>query len=166
MIEMKVRGIAVDPKLKSPAVILTDEEEKRFLPIWIGVAEATAIFIQLNEQVVPRPMTHDLLKNVLDVLGARVTKVLINDIEQSTFFARIFLDLKDSDEKIEIDSRPSDAIALALRTDSPIFVAEKVVVNATIVDKEKYKGEMAEFKNFLENVSPSDFTDVAGNQGS
>jgi hypothetical protein len=165
MIEMKVRGIAVDPKLKSPAVILTDEEEKRFLPIWIGVAEATAIFIQLNEQVVPRPMTHDLLKNVIDILGARVSKVLINDIEQSTFFARIFLEI-DGGEKIEVDSRPSDAIALALRTDSPIFVAEKVVVNATIVDKEKYKGEMAEFKNFLENVSPSDFNDLSGNPGS
>lgn len=166
MIEMKVRGIAVDPKLKSPAVILTDEEEKRFLPIWIGVAEATAIFIQLNEQVVPRPMTHDLLKNVIEVLGARVAKVLINDIEQSTFFARIFLDLKDSDERIEIDSRPSDAIALALRTDAPIYVAEKVVVNATIVDKEKYKSEMSQFKNFLENVSPSDFNDMTGSPGS
>src|SRR5216683_1034374 len=122
MIEMKVRGIAVDPNLKTPAVILTDEEEKRYLPIWIGVAEATAIFIQLNEQVI-------------DTLGAKVTKVLVNDINQNTFFARIFLEIPDTPEKYEIDARPSDAIALALRTGSPIFVAEKVVINATIVDK-------------------------------
>jgi uncharacterized protein len=157
MIEMKVRGIAVDPGLKIPMVILTDEEEKRYLPIPIGVAEATAIFIQLQEQVIPRPMTHDLLKNILEALGAKLNKVLVNDIHQNTFFARLFLDIPDSGEKLEIDARPSDAIALALRTGSPIFVAEKVVVNATIVDKEKYKEEMSEFKKFLENLSPTDF---------
>jgi bifunctional DNase/RNase len=166
MIEMKVRGIAVDPNLKTPAVILTDEEEKRYLPIWIGVAEATAIFIQLNEQTLPRPMTHDLLKSVIEALGAKVSKVLINDIEESTFFARIFLEIPDSGGKIEVDSRPSDAIALALRVDAPIFVAEKVVMKATIPDKEKYTSEMAEFKKFLDNVSPTDFTDLSGSQGS
>ena len=96
MIEMKVRGIAVDPNLKTPAVILTDEEEKRYLTIWIGVAEATAIFIQLNEQVLPRPMTHDLLKNILETVGAKVAKVLVNDINQNTFFARIFLEVSES----------------------------------------------------------------------
>jgi uncharacterized protein len=159
MIEMKVRGIAVDPSLKIPMVILTDEEEKRYLPIPIGVAEATAIFIQLNEQVLPRPMTHDLLKDVIQVLGAKVTKVLINDINQNTFFARVFLDLPESTEKYEIDARPSDAIALALRTGSPIFVAEKVIVapGVTIADREKYKEEMSEFKKFLEHLSPTDF---------
>jgi uncharacterized protein len=157
MIEMKVRGIAVDPGLKIPMVILTDDEEKRYLPIPIGVAEATAIFIQLQEQVIPRPMTHDLLKNIIDALGAKVAKVLVNDIHQNTFFARVFLDIPGSVDKTEIDARPSDAIALALRTGSPIFVAEKVVVNATIVDKEKYKEEMSEFKKFLENLSPKDF---------
>ena len=162
MIEMKVRGIAVDPNLKTPAVILTDEEEKRYLPIWIGVAEATAIFIQLNEQVIARPMTHDLLKNVIDTLGAKVTKILVNDINQNTFFARIFLEVTGTGDKFEIDARPSDAIALALRTNSPIFVAEKVVINATIVDKEKYKEEMSEFKKFLENLSPTDFKDLPG----
>jgi bifunctional DNase/RNase len=157
MIEMKVRGIAVDSNLKTPAVILTDDEEKRYLPIWIGVAEATAIFIQLNEQVLPRPMTHDLLKNILETLGVKVTKVLVSDINQNTFFARIFLELPDTGERFEVDARPSDAIALALRTNSPIFVAEKVVVNATIVDKEKCREEMSEFKRFLENLSPTDF---------
>ncbi len=162
MIEMKVRGIAVDPQLKTPAVILTDEEEKRYLPIWIGVAEATAIFIQLNEQTLPRPMTHDLLKTVIETLGAKVNKVLVNDINQNTFFARIYLELPEMGERFDIDARPSDAIALALRTNSPIFVAEKVVVNATIVDKDKYKEEMSEFKKFLENLTPTDFKDISG----
>jgi bifunctional DNase/RNase len=161
MIEMKVRGIAVDPNLKTPAVILTDEEEKRYLPIWIGVAEATAIFIQLNEQTLPRPMTHDLLKNVIEILGGKVNKILVNDINQNTFFARVFLETEGG-EKYEVDARPSDAIALALRCDAPIFVAEKVVINATIVDKEKYKEEMSEFKKFLENLTPTDFKDLPG----
>ncbi|HVM31978.1 MAG TPA: bifunctional nuclease family protein, partial [bacterium] len=149
------------PNLKTPAVILTDEEEKRYLPIWIGVAEATAIFIQLNEQTLPRPMTHDLLKNVIETLGGKVNKILVNDINQNTFFARVFLETEMGD-KFEVDARPSDAIALALRCDAPIFVAEKVVINATIVDKEKYKEEMSEFKKFLENLTPTDFKDLPG----
>lgn len=162
MIEMKVRGIAVDPTLKSPAVILTDEDEKRYLPIWIGVPEATAIFIQLNEQTVPRPMTHDLLKGVIEALGARVVKIIINDIDQSTFFARLLLDDGSGKEPVEVDSRPSDAIALALRVGAPIFVTEKVIIKATIADKEKYKQEISEFKQFLENLSPSDFQEGGG----
>jgi uncharacterized protein len=131
---------------------------ERYLPIWIGVAEATAIFIQLNDQVLPRPMTHDLLKSIITTLGAKVAKVIVNDIDKNTFFAKVVLEINESGERFEIDARPSDAIALALRTHSPIFVAEKVVINATIVDKEKYKEEMIEFKKFLENLSPTDFT--------
>jgi uncharacterized protein len=159
MIEMKVRGIAIDPNLKQPAVILTDDDEKRYLPIWIGVAEATAIFIKLSDQNIARPMTHDLLKSVIDVLGAKVSRILVNDINQNTFFARIFLEIPTTGEKLEVDARPSDAIALALRTSSPIFVAEKVMVapGVTIVDKDKCKEEMSEFKKHLENLSPTDF---------
>jgi len=159
MIEMKVRGIAVNPDLKNPMVILTDEEEKRCLPIWIGVAEATAIFVQLNDQALPRPMTHDLLKNVIETLGAKVTRIVVNDISQNTFFAKVFLEAPETGEKHEIDARPSDAIALALRTRAPIFVTEKVIIapGVTIVDKEKYKEEMSQFKKFLENLSPTDF---------
>ncbi len=163
MIEMKVRGIAVDATLKTPAVILTDDEEKRYLPIWIGVAEATAIFIHLNETRMPRPMTHDLLKNVIDAMGAKVVKVIINDIDQNTFFARLFLVPPGGGETvIEVDSRPSDAIALALRMGAPILVAEKVVIKASISDKEKYKQEINEFKKFLEDLSPSDFNSGSG----
>jgi bifunctional DNase/RNase len=159
MIEMKVRGIAIDPNLKQPAVILTDDDEKRYLPIWIGVAEATAIFIKLSDQTIARPMTHDLLKSVIETLGAKVVQVLVNDINQNTFFARIYLEFPSTGDKVEVDARPSDAIALALRTGSPIFVAEKVMVapGVTIVDKDKCKEEMSEFKKFLENLSPTDF---------
>jgi hypothetical protein len=159
MIEMKVRGIAIDPNLKQPAVILTDEEEKRYLPIWIGVAEATAIFIKLSEQSIARPMSHDLLKSVIDALGAKVTRVLVNDISQNTFFARIFMEFPATGEKVDVDARPSDAIALALRAQAPIFVAEKVVVapGVTIVDKDKYKEEMNEFKKLLDKATPTDF---------
>jgi|SRR5581483_2593238 len=159
MIEVKVRGIAIDQDCKQPMVVLTDSEEKFCLPILIGVPEATAIFIQLSEQTIARPMSHDLLKNVIEAMGARVTKVLVNDLNQNTFFARLFLEQAESGEKYDLDARPSDAIALALRTGSPIFVAEKVIVapGVMIVDKEKNKEEMNEFKKFLEHLSPTDF---------
>ncbi len=159
MIEMKVRGIAMDQDCKQPMVVLTDQAEKICLPICIGVPEATAIFIQLSDQAVVRPMSHDLIKNVVEALGAKVVKVLVNDINQNTFFARIFLERTETGEKMDMDARSSDAIALALRTGSPIFVAEKVVVapGVTVVDKEKNKEEMAHFKKFLEHLSPTDF---------
>jgi bifunctional DNase/RNase len=159
MIEMKVRGIAIDRDCKQPMVVLTDSEEKFCLPILIGVPEATAIFIQLSDQTISRPMSHDLLKNVVEALGAKVTKILVSDLNKDTFFARIFLENPHNGEKMDIDARPSDAIALALRTGSPIFVAEKVVVvpGVAIMDKEKNKEEMREFKSFLEHLSPADF---------
>ena len=159
MIEMKVRGIAMDQDCKQPMVVLTDQAEKICLPICIGVPEATAIFIQLNDQTAARPMSHDLIKNVIEALGAKVVKVLVNDINQNTFFARVFLERIETGEKIDLDARSSDAIALALRTGSPIFVAEKVVVapGVTVVDKEKNREEMEKFKKFLEHLSPTDF---------
>jgi uncharacterized protein len=159
MIEMKVRGIVMDQDCKQPMVVLTDETEKMCLPICIGVPEATAIFIQLNDQVAARPMSHDLIKSVIETMGAKVMKVLVNDINRNTFFARIFLERTETGEKVDLDARPSDAIALALRTGSPIFVAEKVVVapGVTVVDKEKNKEEMAKFKKFLEHLAPTDF---------
>jgi bifunctional DNase/RNase len=159
MIEMKVRGIVIDQECKQPMVILTDQDEKLCLPILIGVPEATAIFTQLSDQASVRPMSHDLIKNLVESLGAKVVKVLVNDLSQNIFFARIFLERVESGEKIDVDARPSDAIALALRTGSPIFVAEKVVVapNVIIPDKEKQKEEMKEFKRVLEHLSPTDF---------
>jgi bifunctional DNase/RNase len=156
MIEMKVNGLAIDSASKMPVVILTDREEKRFLPIWIGVYEADAILVALEEIKVPRPMTHDLIKSMLETLQITIDRIVIHDIKSNTFFAKIHL-LKDGTE-FEIDSRPSDAIALALRADAAIFVSENVILEATIMDKDKYEKEMQEFKDFLKDVKPSDFT--------
>jgi hypothetical protein len=139
-----------------PVVILTDKEEKRFLPIWIGVYEADAILVALESIEVPRPMTHDLIKTMLETLEIEVDRVAIHDIKNNTFFAKIHL-LKDG-KQYEIDSRPSDAIALALRMDSDIFVSEQVIMEATIMDKDKYEKEMKEFKEFLKDIKPSDFS--------
>lgn len=155
MIEMKVNGLAIDSASKMPVVILTDKEEKRFLPIWIGVYEADAILVALEEIKVPRPMTHDLIKAMLETLKITIDRIVIHDIKNNTFFAKIHL-LKDGAE-FEIDSRPSDAIALALRSEASIFVSENVIMEATIMDKDKYEKEMKEFKEFLKDIKPSDF---------
>ena len=156
MIEMKVSGLAIDRTSKMPVVILADAEEKRFLPIWIGVYEADAILVALEDIKVPRPMTHDLLKTILENLQATIDRVVIQDIQENTFFAKIHLISKDGN-KIEVDARPSDAIALGLRAGSQIFVSENVILQATIIDKQKYEKEMKEFKEFLKDIKPSDF---------
>lgn len=155
MIEMKINGLAVDNSSKMPVVILADLEEKRFLPIWIGVYEADAILMAMEAISVPRPMTHDLIKGIIDAVEISVDRIVIHDIKNNTFFAKIHL-AKDGKE-YEIDSRPSDAIALALRVEVPIFVSETVIMEATIMDKEKYRKEMDEFKEFLKDINPSDF---------
>lgn len=156
MIEMKVNGLAIDSASKMPVVILTDKEEKRFLPIWIGVYEADAILVALENIEVPRPMTHDLIKTMLETLGIEVDRIAIHEIKNNTFFAKIHL-IKDG-KQFEIDSRPSDAIALALRLDANIFISEQVIMEATIMDKDKYEKEMKEFKEFLKDIKPSDFS--------
>jgi bifunctional DNase/RNase len=155
MIEMKVNGLAIDSTSRMPVVILTDEEEKRFLPIWIGVYEADAILVALENIDVPRPMTHDLLKAILETVGIEVDRVVINDIKENTFYAKVHL--LDGETEYEVDSRPSDAIAIALRAQAPIYVAENVIMEATIMDKQKYEKEMQEFKDFLKDIKPSDF---------
>ncbi len=123
--EVKVRGLILDPRNNSPVVILKDVSSDVVLPIWIGVFEANAIAMEIEKAVAPRPMTHDLLKNVIAQLGATVERVIITDLIESTFYAVIVLRV--NGERVIVDSRPSDAIALALRTDSPIFVAEHVL---------------------------------------
>jgi bifunctional DNase/RNase len=155
MIEMKVNGLAIDSASKMPVVILTDSEEKYFLPIWIGVYEADAILIALEDIQTPRPMSHELISNIFNSLNIKVNRIVINEIKDNTFFAKIHL-IKDEKE-YEIDSRPSDAIAIALRTDAAIFVTEKVITEATVSDKEKCRREIEEFKEFLKTAKPSDF---------
>lgn len=127
-LEVKVRGLILDPTNNSPIVILKDLGSESLLPIWIGVYEANAIAMEIEKSVAQRPMTHDLVKNIVDQLGASVERVVINDLVDNTFYALLELNLNGS--KVLIDSRPSDAIALALRSDCPIFVSEHVMQNS------------------------------------
>src|SRR5512147_815613 len=124
-VEMKVRGLALDPVSNMPIIILRDEEDKRSLPIWVGIFEANAIALELEKIATPRPMTHDLIKNILDHLGATVQQVIINDLRDNTFYAVIEISINGN--RVAIDSRPSDAIAIALRVNAPIFVDESVI---------------------------------------
>ena len=130
--EMKVGGLTVDPYTNTPIVLLKDLEEKDVVPIWIGFFEASAIATQLEEVKLVRPMTHDLLRNILDILGAQVLRVEVTDLRENTFYALIHIELNGA--HYAIDSRPSDAIALALRTGSPIFVNEEVIEKSRKVE--------------------------------
>lgn len=157
MIPMSIGGLGFDPKNLSPLVLLKDQEEINFLPIWIGIFEAAAIAMELQNVHPPRPMTHDLLKETLGLFKAKVDRIVINDVKEGTFFAKI--ELKDKDGKtITLDSRPSDAIALAVRTKSPILVTEVVMMQAKLVNAEKDAEETKKFKDFLDNMKPEDFT--------
>ena len=128
MIEMKVKGLTLDPHTNVPIVVLRETEGDRALPIWVGIFEAHAIAREIESFETPRPMTHDLIKNMINDLKGKVDKILINDLRDNTFFAEIHLSVNASE--IVVDSRPSDAIAVALRMGSPIFVEEKVLEEA------------------------------------
>ena len=156
MIQMEIGGLGFDPRNLSPLVLLKDPDEMNFLPIWIGIFEAAAIAMELQGIKPPRPMTHDLLRAVLDQYGSKVERVVITDVREGTFFAQIEMVGKDG-AKANIDSRPSDAIALAVRVGAPIFVAEQVMVQAKLVNAEKDQEETKKFKEFIENVRPEDF---------
>jgi bifunctional DNase/RNase len=155
LIKMTVRGIALDPITNMPIVILKDPDERRALPIWVGIFEANAIALELEKVSTPRPMTHDLLKNILDGVGITVQQITVNDLKENTFYATI--DLNHNGSVVQIDSRPSDAIALALRTNAPIFVAENVVAQAKNIEVSEEKEETDKWKEWLENLKPEDF---------
>lgn len=163
MIEMQVMGIAIDTKTGSPIVVLNDTEKRRALPIWIGQAEASAIIRQLENIKTPRPMTHDLINSLLELSELTVEKVEINDYTETTYFASIIL--KDKKGKlIPLDSRPSDAITIALKNKAPVFVSPNVVMEGTIsTDEERDEQESEEFKKFVNNIKPSDFKDLLEN---
>jgi hypothetical protein len=157
---MKVSGLTIDPLTNTPIVILKDLDEKKAIPIWIGLFEASAIATELEKITFSRPMTHDLIYELLKTLGVEVLKVEIHDLRNNTFFANIHL-LK-GNETMVVDSRPSDAIALALRANAQIFVDEKVIEKSRnvdfgkkITDLDNLKDE--KLKEFLENLSPEDF---------
>jgi bifunctional DNase/RNase len=159
LIQMKVTGLTIDPFTSMPIIILKDIDERSALPIWIGLIEASAIATELEHIQLTRPMTHDLLKNLLSAVDVKVERVVVHDLSDNTFYARVELD--SSGKKLTLDARPSDAIAIALRTKAPIFVAKKVIDKSRKIDlaqetmsDEKSKQKWAEI---LENLSPEDF---------
>jgi len=157
LMEVKVMGIVVDPKASNPVVVLVDPTGQKALPIWIGVFEAEAISRGLEDMVTPRPMTHDLMKQILDTFQVSLTRVVINDLKGNTFYANLYLNVEG--REMVVDSRPSDAIALAVRVKAPIFIAESVV------EATKQMGlfasnlleEQDELKTIIENMKPEDF---------
>jgi hypothetical protein len=157
MIEMQVGGLGFDPRNMSPIVLLRDAEELNFLPIWIGVFEAAAIAMELQGTQPPRPMTHDLLKSSIESLGAKIQRIVINDVKDGIFFALI--DVENKEGKVtSFDARPSDAIALAVRAKIPVYVSEIVMMQAKLVNSEKDAEETKKFKDFIDNLRPEDFT--------
>jgi uncharacterized protein len=156
MIEMKVDGIALDAGTMTPIVLLRDTEERRALPIWISQEQAKAIKAILDNQISPRPLTHDLLANILEQWEMRLERVLIHSLQDNTYYA--LLQLRKGDETREIDARPSDAIAVALRLDAPIWVMEEVVADASYpVDRDADEEERMAFRQFVSCIKPEDF---------
>jgi uncharacterized protein len=157
--EMKVAGITVDPFTNTPIVLLKDLDEKDVLPIWIGLLEASSIATALENIETPRPMTHDLLKNILDSLHAKVLKIEVNDLKDNTYYALLHLEV--NRKRFTVDARPSDAIAIAIRTGASIFVEESVIQRSAKVDLtqkgDKVVTDTSEWEDILENLSQDDF---------
>ena len=154
-VEMIVKGLTLDPLTNMPIVILKDMDDKRVLPIWIGLFEANAIALELEKIPTPRPMTHDLIRDIINGLDATVSKIVVNDLKNNTFYAVIHLSLNGTN--IVIDSRPSDAIALALRIGAPIYVSIEVVNKAKSIDMTEESEDTDQLKEWLENLKPEDF---------
>ncbi|MGH9891438.1 MAG: bifunctional nuclease family protein [bacterium] len=159
---MTVGGLTLDPVTKTPIVILKDSENKLNLPIWIGLLEATAMATELEGIKMARPMTHDLLRNVVEELGGMVERIEVTDLRENTYYALIHLNL--GGKNVSIDARPSDAISLALRTKSPIYVARKVLESSSILQKMEEGGEQNlsnvsrdKWAEILEKMAPDDF---------
>lgn len=156
--EMEIHGVSLDVMSSQPVVVLRERESHRYLPIWIGQFEATAIMMELQGISPSRPLTHDLLRSLVDALGAVVNKVVVSDLKDGTFYARIHMAANGTD--LDVDARPSDAIALAVRTGATIFAEESVLDQAAIVQEsegEEAEAEVEAFKEFLESIDPEDF---------
>ena len=154
LIEMFIKGLMVDPITNMPIVILRDAESQRVLPIWVGPVEANAIVLQIENVAPPRPMTHDLLKSVLSELGAILVRVVITDLKDNTYYA--YLELDRQGEALILDARPSDAIALSLRTRAPIFVHSRVLDQAQSVDVSADQVDQERLQRWLESLDPDD----------
>jgi uncharacterized protein len=155
LIEMTLAGVRIELPTNSPIVLLREASGERFLPIWIGQPEAAAIAIALQGVVTPRPMTHDLMKNILEDLSVAVAKIVVTELRDSTFYATI--ELHRNSDRYEVSSRPSDAIALAVRLSVPIFANEEVLEEASILIPGEEEEEVEKFREFLDNVTPEDF---------
>lgn len=154
LIRMEVKGLMLDPTSNVPIVILREKDGTEFLPIWIGVFEANAIALRLEGVEPPRPMTHDLLANVLRDLGCELCRIVVTDLDDATFFARLIV--RRNGEEISVDSRPSDAIALALRLDAPIFAAPGVFSKAKAADLADRVASEDKLKEWLERLDPDE----------
>ena len=165
MIEMRVMGIALDTRTGSPIVVLHDKDNRKALPIWIGSAEASAIIRKIENLVVARPMTHDLIINIVKQLGYRIDRIEIADVEEDTYYASICIVDRDGNEEV-IDSRPSDAIAVAIRINAPILVSASVLATGSVsTDPSKDEEEAEEFKSFVQSLKPSDFEKMLKDKG-
>ena len=153
-IEMRIRGLVMDPVTNMPIVILKDVNGASVLPIWVGIYEANAIALEIEKVTTPRPMTHDLLKNLLLGLETRVQKVVVNELKEDTFYALIWLEREG--QVMSVDSRPSDALALALRMDCPIYVEEEVLKNSKVVGGTAEKATNEELRKWLEGLNDED----------
>jgi len=154
LIEMSVKGLLIDPVQNVPIIILRDAGNERALPIWVGPVEANAIALQIENVTPARPMTHDLLRNLLEELGARLTRVVITELRGSTFYA--YLELRRDGEVLFVDARPSDAIALSMRARAPIFVESKVLEQAQPIDISPDRGDQDQLRRWLESLDPED----------
>jgi uncharacterized protein len=150
LIEMTIKGLMVDPVTNLPIVILKDKQGERVLPIWVGVFEANAIALQIENIATPRPMTHDLLRDVITNMEGQVDRIVVSDLKDNTFYAVIHLTVRG--ERVAIDARPSDAIALALRTRAPILVEEVVIDHAKTVDFASERADNDRLQKWLESL--------------
>jgi len=155
-IEFKIKGLMMDPLTNSPIVVLQDTTSETLLPIWVGIFEANAIALQIEKVDTPRPMTHDLIKGLLNHLNAQVMKVVVTELKDNTFYALIFINV--NDKILTVDSRPSDAIALALRTNSPIYVTDDVIAKSSALNATagSDRSSPEQIRQWLENLSPDD----------
>ena len=149
-IQMTIKGLMIDPITNMPIIVLRDDDGQRVLPIWVGIFEANAIALQMENVQTPRPMTHDLLKNVIDDLNAAVERIVVCELRDNTFYATIHL--RSGVGQVPIDARPSDAIALALRTNSPIYVAEEVLQTARSEESGQEATDVTRLQKWLEGL--------------
>ena len=157
MIELNLVGVRLEVPSQQPIVLLRERTGERYLPIWIGTVKATAIAFAQQGVVTPRPMTHDLLKNILEEIGVHIERIVITELREGTYYATIQMSRNGS--SYEVSSRPSDAIALAVRVNVPIFANEDVLAEASIIIKDEEEQEVEKFREFLDQVTPEDFAE-------